>query len=322
MTQKTFSDYEWEIKGKRTRREKFLLEMEEVIPWEKFEELIAPVAPKEVPGEPGGRPAYAVSVMLRIYFCQSWYSLSDEGVEDALYDSESLRRFCLGARPRREVPDETSIRRFRHLLEKHQLQKVLFKHLTRLLSERGIVSKEGTIVDATLIHAPSSTKNQTKTRDPEMTQTKKGNQWYFGMKCHIGVDEKSGVVHTVIPSTARDADIKYLPALLHGEEKVVRGDSAYCSEPDREELAEQEVTLLTPQKKKQGKKLSAAACQRNRKLSARRAIVEHPFGVIKHIFNYRKVRYKGILKNSLHQFTLFMLANLYRFRRQPQLLQA
>ena len=184
-----------------------------------------------------------------------------------------------------------------------------------MFSEKGIMTKNGTIVDATIIHAPTSTKNESKQRDPEMKSTKKGNQWYFGMKCHVGVDAESGVVHTAICTHAKEADITMLPALLHGEESEVIGDRAYCSEPDREELEEEGVSLLTPKKKPVGGELTESDKARNRKLSGRRAIGEHPFHVIKNIFGYTKVRYRGIKKNSLHLNILCMLSSLYLKRR-------
>lgn len=314
MRQRTFADLSWERKEKTTRRERFLGEMSEAIPWKELERLIEPVAPSVVPSEVGGRPAYPVSVMLRVYFCQSWYQLSDDGAEDALYDIESVRRFCTGSTSVDRIPDERSIRRFRHLLEEHELQEELMRRVTRLLSEKGIVTKHGTIVDATLVHAPSSTKNSTSARDPEMSSTKKNNRWHFGMKCHIGVDEESGVVHTVVASTAKDADITYLGALLHGEETVVRGDAAYASEVDRDELEDEGVRLLTPKKTPIGGQLTDKERENNRKLCSKRAVVEHPFRIVKCIFGYRKVRYRGLHKNFLHQLTLFMLANLYKVR--------
>lgn len=316
MSQRTFADLSWERKEKTTRRERFLAQMQEAIPWKELEALVRPVAPRTVPTEVGGRPGYPVSVMLRIYFCQSWYQLSDDGAEDALYDIESVRRFCVGSASVDDIPDERSIRRFRHLLEEHKLQEELMRRVTRLLSERGIVTKHGTIVDATIIHAPSSTKKESKTRDPEMSSTKKNNKWHFGMKAHIGVDEASGVVHTVVASTAKEADITYLPALLHGEETVVRGDAAYASEADREELEDRDVRLLTPRKTPPGGSLSEEDKAYNRRLASKRAPGEHPFHVVKCIFGYRKVRYKGLHKNFLHQLTLFMLANLYKVRRR------
>jgi IS5 family transposase len=315
MTQRTFAELNWASKSKTTRRERFLADMERVVPWKELEEVVSPVAPSMKPGQSGGRPAYPVSVTLRIYLCQTWYNLSDDGMEDTLYDSESVRRFCLGGADVDEIPDERSIRRFRHLLEEHKLQEKLMRRVTRMFSEKGIMTKNGTIVDATIIHAPTSTKNESKQRDPEMKSTKKGNQWYFGMKCHVGVDAESGVVHTAICTHAKEADITMLPALLHGEESEVIGDRAYCSEPDREELQEEGVSLLTPKKKPVGGELTESDKARNRKLSGRRAIGEHPFHVIKNIFGYTKVRYRGIKKNSLHLNILCMLSSLYLKRR-------
>lgn len=315
MTQKSFADLSWEQKEKKTRRERFLGEMELVVPWKELVKLIVPVAPRVEPGPSGGRPAYPVEVMLRIYLCQTWYNLSDDGMEDTLYDSESVRRFCLGKAAVDEVPDERSIRRFRHLLETEKLQEKLMQRVTRLFAERGIMTKSGTIVDATIIHAPTSTKNELKQRDPEMKHTKKGNQYYFGMKCHVGVDAESGIVHTAISTHAKEQDITMLPALLHGEEFEVIGDRGYCSEVDREELEEQGIRLLTPTKKPVGGELTEVERIRNRRLSSRRAIGEHPFHVIKNIFGYTKVRYRGILKNALHLNTLCMLASLYLKRR-------
>lgn len=315
MTQKTFADLNWELKQKKTRRERFLEEMAVAVPWKQLEKLVKPVAPQSEPGELGGRPGYRVAVMLRIYFCQTWYNLSDDGMEDTLYDSESVRRFCLGEAAVEGVPDERSIRRFRHLLEEHRLQEKLMQRVNRLFSDKGILTKTGTIVDATIIHAPTSTKNESKQRDPEMRHTKKGNQFYFGMKCHIGVDAGSGVIHTALCSHAKVADIEMLPALLHGEEKEVIGDRAYCSESDSEELKDKGVRLLTPKKKPVGGKLTEDERERNRRLSARRAIGEHPFHVIKNIFRYTKVRYRGIMKNSCHITTLCMLASLYLKRK-------
>ena len=315
MTQKTFADLNWELKQKKTRRERFLEEMTGAIPWKELEKIVSPLAPKSEPGEMGGRPGYRVSVMLRIYFCQTWYNLSDDGMEDTLYDSESVRRFCLGEAAVEGVPDERSIRRFRHLLEEHRLQEKLMQRVNTLFSDKGILTKTGTIVDATIIHAPTSTKNESKQRDPEMRHTKKGNQFYFGMKCHVGVDASSGIIHTALCTHAKEQDITRLPALLHGEETEVIGDRGYCSESDREELEDIEVKLLTPKKKPVGGELTEEERLSNRRLSARRAIGEHPFHVIKNIFRYTKVRYTGLVKNSLHLTTLCMLASLYLKRR-------
>jgi transposase, IS5 family len=312
--QLTFSDIEWRKKCKTTRRELFLAEMERAVPWAELEKLVRPHAPKEEPGIEGGRPANSLAMMLRVYFCQQWYQLSDDAMEDTLYDIESVRRFCVGNNDREPIPDASSITRFRHMLEAGRLQEKLFKRVNKLLEEKGILMREGTIVDATIIHAPSSTKNREGKRDPEMTQTKKGNQWFFGMKCHTGVDNKSGLIHTVRATTAKASDLSQLHALLHGQEREVLADRAYCSEEEKRFWAKHGVRFLTPTKKKPGQELSATTKLFNRRLSARRAIVEHPFHVIKRIFGYQRTRYRGILKNYLQQVTLAFLANLYKLR--------
>ena len=315
--QKTFADLAWERKERKTRRETFLSEMERVIPWKELERIVKPYAPRETPGLEGGRPGHPVPVMLRIYFCQNWYQLSDDGIEDTLYDSESVRRFCLGNAALESIPDATTIARFRHVLERHKLQEKLFELVRKKLETAGIMTKTGTIVDATIIHAPSSTKNESKSRDPEMSQTRKGNQWYFGMKCHIGVDEESTTVHTVTATTAREADVDQFWNLLHGEETVAIGDRAYQSKANADELYLRDAELLTPIRKRKGEELSPRMKARNRKISARRAPGEHVFWVIKCLFGYRKTRYRGLVKNYLQQVTLLMLSNLYRVRRHP-----
>ena len=284
------------------------------MPWVELERLIRPHAVREEPGPEGGRPGHAVGKMLRVYFCQQWYQLSDEAMEDTLHDIESVRRFCLGSNERELIPDASSITRFRHTLEAHRLPEKLFERVNAILEQKGILMREGTIVDATIIHAPSSTKNRSGRRDPEMTQTKKGNQWYFGMKCHTGVDRDSGAIHSITATTAKTSDVSQLRYLLHGSEGEVLGDRAYCSEPERISLWQRGVRLLTPQKKPWRKELSDAVKRRNSRLSARRAIAEHPFQVIKRIFGYQRTRYRGILKNYLQQVTLAFLANIYRFR--------
>jgi len=320
--QKTFSDLAWEKKEKRTRRDVFLGEMDGVIPWRELERIVRPYAPRSTPGVAGGRPGHPVSVMLRVYFCQNWYQLSDEGVEDTLYDSESVRRFCLGNAALEAIPDASSIFRFRNLLEENKLQERLFGLVSTRLQAAGVMTKTGTIVDATIIHAPSSTKNEEKQRDPEMSQTRKGNQWYFGMKCHVGVDEESGLVHTVVPSTARETDVEHFWSLLHGEEQTVIGDRGYVSEANAERLYIEDRELLTPTRKPKGGELSRRAKARNRKVSGRRAIGEHVFWVMKCLFGYRKTRYRGLQKNYLQQVTLMMLSNLYRVRHQPEVCRA
>lgn len=233
MKQKTFSDLTWEGKKKLTRREVFLAGMDAVIPWERLLELIEPHYPK---GE-GGRPAMPLPVMLRIYFMQQWFNLSDPQAEDGLYDSESMRRFAGLNLEDDRIPDETTILNFRHLLERQQLTQAIFHEVRGLLEERRLLLKSGTIVDATLIEAPPSTKNQDKARDPEMQQTRKGKQWHFGMKLHVGTDRR-GIVHTLTATGAAQSDLSQMPELLHGEESAVYGDRAYWSQADRQMLEE------------------------------------------------------------------------------------
>jgi transposase, IS5 family len=229
--QRTFAGLAWSTKGRVTRREKFLAEMNAVMPWERLCSLIEPHYPK--PGK--GRPPMGLEKMLRIYFLQQWFDLSDPAAEDAIYDSESMRRFVGVELGEDKVPDESSILRFRHLLEEHDLTKAIFVEIGSLLEEKGLLLKQGTIVDATIIAAPSSTKNRTKSRDPEMKQTKKGNTWHFGLKVHVGTD-KRGIVHSLTTTHAAEADINQMPQLLHGDEREVYGDRAYWSEADRKEL--------------------------------------------------------------------------------------
>src|SRR3981081_2258155 len=230
--QGSFSQVEYGAKKKQPRRDKFLAEMEQVVPWARLVERLRPLYPK---GE-RGRPPIGLERMLRIYFLQQWYGLADEALEDALYDSQALRGFAGIDLNRDPVPDATTLLKFRHWLERHELTKVLFDEIGAMLAERGLLMRQGTIVDATIIAAPPSTKNQEKARDPEMHQTKKGNQWHFGMKAHIGVDVASGVVHTVTGSAANEADINQTAALLHGQEEAVFADAGYTGANKRPEL--------------------------------------------------------------------------------------
>ncbi len=224
MKQTTFASLAFESKKKLTRRERFLREMDRVVPWARLTKLIAPHYPRAG----NGRAPMPLPTMLRIYFLQQWFNLSDPAAEDSLYDIESMRRFCGIELSDNAVPDETTILNFRRLLEQHQLTEAIFQAVNRLLADQRLLLKSGTLVDATIIAAPSSTKNADRSRDPEMTQTRKGNQWYFGMKVHIGTDRR-GIVHTVTTTTAKEADITQLPALLHGQEKAVHGDRGYYS---------------------------------------------------------------------------------------------
>ena len=311
--QMSFSQSEYAGKKKVTRRERFLGEMERVVPWARLVAVIEPHYPR---GE-RGRPPIGIERMLRIYFLQQWYALADEAIEDALYDSQSLRTFtgiALGVDP---VPDATTLLKFRHLLEAHELTRRIFEEVGALLAERKLLMKEGTIVDATIIAAPSSTKNARKERDPEMHQTKKGNQWHFGMKAHIGVDAGSGLVHTLTGTAANVADIAQTHALLHGEEKTVHADAGYIGAEKREEVIaragqrEWHVAAKRGKVKAMAEGLLKELTQACEKAKAQvRARVEHPFHVVKNLFRHRKVRYRGLAKNTAQLATLFALANL------------
>jgi IS5 family transposase len=300
-------------KGKKTRREAFLAEMGQVVPWARLLALIEPHYPKG--SLAGGRPPLPMERMFRIYCLQQWYNLSDPGAEEALYDSITMRQFA-GVRADDDViPDESSILGFRHLLERHKLTERLLAEINAHLSERGLFVGKGTIVDATIIHAPSSTKNAEKKRDPEMHQTRKGKQWYFGMKMHTGVDDGFGLVHTVRATSANVADVNVMGELLHGGEERVHGDSAYHS---KELQAQSEASGVQFKVNVRGTKhhpLSAAQKARNRRFSRVRAIGEHPYLVVKRLWGHAKVRYRGIAKNLAQMEVLFGLANLFRVRR-------
>lgn len=299
-------------KGKKTRRERFLAEMEHVVPWARLCGLIEPHYPKG--SAAGGRPPLPLERMLRIYCLQQWYDLSDPGAEEALYDSITMRRFA-GVRTDADViPDETSILNFRRLLEKHRLTERLFAEVNAHLAERGLFVGKGTIVDATIINAPSSTKNEKKERDPEMHQTRKGKQWYFGMKVHVGTDADSGLVHTVKGTAANVADVNVLGELLHGDEDSVHGDSAYYAKQLAAQAEACGVAFAVNRRGTRHRPLTQAQRRRNRWLSRIRAVVEHPFLVVKRLWGHAKVRYRGIAKNLAQMNTLFALANLYRVR--------
>jgi len=252
--------------------------------------------------------------MLRIYFLQQWYGLADEALEDTLYDSQALRGFAGIELGRDPVPDATTVLHFRHWLERYDLTKALFDEVGAMLSERGLLMRQGTIVDATIIAAAPSTKNKAKARDPEMHQTRKGNQWHFGMKGHIGVDVASGLVHTVTGTAANAADVTQTAVLLHGEEDVVFADAGYTGADKREELADRDVSWNIAVKrgiiKNLPKALRDLAEPVERALAQLRAPVEHPFHIVKNRFRYRKVRYRGLAKNTAQLYSLFALANL------------
>ncbi len=299
-------------KGKKTRREQFLAEMDKVVPWGRLCGLIEPHYPKGSPA--GGRPPLPLPRMLRIYCLQQWYNLSDPGAEEALYDSITMRHFAGVSCDADVIPDETSILNFRRLLEKHGLTARLLAEINAHLGERGLFVGKGTIVDATIINAPSSTKNADQERDPEMHQTRKGQQWYFGMKVHTGTDADSGLVHTVVATSANVADVNVLGELLHGQEESLHGDSAYHSKALKDEAEAAGIEFNVNQRGTRSRPLTQRQRARNRRLSRVRATVEHPFLVVKRLWGHAKVRYRGIKKNLAQMYTLFALANLYRVR--------
>lgn len=302
------------MKTKLTRRERFLAEMDAVVPWGRLLALIAPLYPKA--GPKGGRPPMPVETMLRVYFLQNWYALSDPMAEETLYDSEAMRRFAGIELGDDRIPDETTILNFRHLLERHGLTEAIFAEVNAHLADKGISLRSGTLVDATIIDAPSSTKNKTGARDPEMSSTKKGNAWFFGMKAHVGVDADSGTAHSLKTSTAKVHDSQVWDELLHGEETSVWADKGYVS-------AEREVAFKGPgkvwgvmRKAPKGSPLHPLDAQINRVIAMVRAKVEHPFRVIKRQFGHVKTRYRGLAKNRAQLFTLFALGNLFLVRRR------
>ncbi|MDD2743412.1 MAG: IS5 family transposase [Rhodocyclaceae bacterium] len=315
--QTSFSELEYASKKKLTRRDRFLTQIEAVTPWAILEQTITPFYPSS---GGRGRPPIGLSRMLRMYIAQQCFGLSDEGIEDALYDSQAIRRFVGIDLGRDSAPDATTLLGFRHLLESHQLTESVFNAINGHLAEKGLFLREGTIVDATLIAAPPSTKNEAGKRDPEMHQSKKGNQWYFGMKAHIGVDAHSGLVHTVIGTAGNISDISQAQALLHGEEKAAFGDAGYQGVEKRSESAGANVTWHVAEKPSKVKQLAGTALgdlvvQVEYAKARIRAKVEHPFHVVKNLFRHRKTRYKGLAKNTAQCFTLFGLANLVLARR-------
>jgi transposase, IS5 family len=310
--QASFASVAWSRKGKVTRREQFLAEMDKVIPWPRLLQLIAPHYHQ---GQTGRQP-HDLERMLRIYFLQQWFNLSDPQAEDSIYDSESMRRFAGVELGEDKVPDESTILRFRHLLEKHRLTEGIFEAVKDLLAEHRLMLRAGTIVDATIIEAPTSTKNATGTRDPEMKQTKKGGSWHFGMKLHVGTDCR-GTVHSVRATHAAASDISEMPKLLHGEETVVYGDQAYWKEADRQAFEENGVRYRINRRAPGGNKNLSAYWRRiNRARSRTRARGEHAFRVVKQLWGFQKTRYRGIAKNLARAHTMFALANLYAVRHQ------
>jgi IS5 family transposase len=298
--------------GRKSRRELFLDEMEQIVPWS---ELLALVEPQYAKAGKGRQPV-GLSIMLRTYFVQQWFNLSDPGVEEALYESPVLQRFVgvdLGVAP---APDETTVLRFRHLLEKHSLGGQMLDTVNEHLESKGIKIQTGTIVDASIIHAPSSTKNEKKQRDPAMHQTKKGNQWFFGLKTHIGVDAKEGHVHSVATTAANVSDVHMLPDLLHGEERKVWGDGGYQGQTEVIKQAAPFAQDMTCRRTKFKNYVDEEAKRKNTTKSRVRAKVEHVFRILKRVFGFDKVRYRGIAKNHHRLCANFALVNLYMHRKR------
>lgn len=312
--QMTFAALAHATKKKVTRREKFLAEMEAVVPWTRLLALIEPHYPKM--GAKGGRPTIPLEVMLRIYCLQQWYALSDPMVEESLYDSEAMRRFAGLELGDDRIPDETTILNFRHLLERHALTEAMFAEVNAHLAERGVSVRSGTLVDATIIDAPSSTKNKAGKRDPEMSSTKKGNDWYFGMKAHVGVDAGTGIVHSLETTTAKAHDSRVWDELLHGGETSVWADKAYVSVDREEAFQGPDKFWGVMRKAPKGGALHRIDAQINRLIAKVRSRVEHPFRVLKRQFGYIKTRYRGLAKNRAQLFSLFALGNLYLVRRR------
>ena len=305
--QRTLASLAYETKGKITRRERFLREMDAVIPWATLRALVAPHY--ATPGR--GRRPLPLETMLRVYFLQQWFDLSDPQAEDMLYDSEAMRRFARVDLGEDTVPDESTILRFRHLLEEHQLTAAMFAAVKTLLEDKHLLLKAGTIVDATIIAAPSSTKNATKTRDPEMKQTRKGKQWYFGMKLHVGTDRR-GLVHSLTTTNAAQADITQLPQLIHGQESTLWGDKAYYKRDDKINWELGGGRYRVNKNGKRTKYWDAINATRSRT----RARGEHVFHVVKRLWGFAKVRYRGLAKNTTRAYAACALANLYLVRHQ------
>ena len=310
----SFSDVEYGAKRKKTKREIFLAEMDLVVPWDSMIKLIEPVYPKSAVG----RPAYPLASMIRVYCMQQWYGLSDPAMEEALYEIASMRRFAGFSLGSGSIPDETTILNFRHLLETHGITEKIFALINQYLLSKGLRLSKGTIVDATIIEAPSSTKNATGTRDPEMHQTKKGNNWHFGMKAHIGVDAETGLVHSLETTSANVHDLTPVEELLTGEETTIFADAGYRGAERRTQAKATWHIAMRPGKRRV---LTDSAKDRiTNKLETLkaqvRAKVEHPFRVIKIQFGFIKARYRGMAKNRAQLHMLFALANLYAVRRR------
>ncbi len=322
--QSSFSDLEYGAKKRQTRRDRFLAEIEAVTPWSELVSVLDAHYPK---GTGPGRPPIGLQRMLRMYVAQQCFGLSDEGIEDAIYDSQAIRGFVGIDLGRESAPDATTLLKFRRLLERHELTRRIFETINTHLAVKGLMMREGTIVDATIIAAPPSTKNRQKKRDPEMHQTKKGNEWHFGMKAHIGVDADSGLVHTVVGTAANVADVAQAHALLHGEESVVFADAGYQGVEKRKENVRPKVTWHVAMKRGKRKALPDTPLGRviekiEQVKASARAKVEHAFHVVKNLFMHRKTRYRGLAKNEAQLFSLFGLSNLVRARRRLMAIDA
>ena len=297
---------------KELKRDKFLKQMNEVIPWKKLSKIVKPFYKAAAVG----RKRMALKMMLKIMCLQQWYGLSDPGVEEEIYDRASFQKFLELDLLNDSVPDETTVLNFRHLLRDNNLFEKIFEKINQHLTEKGFLMKSGTIVDATLISAPSSTKNESQKRDPEMSSTFKSGKWTFGMKAHIGVDVQSGLVHFVTGTTAKVHDSKQFEELLHGDEEMVLGDSAYDSKKMQRKLEKNNVFWGVKTKAARYRKLTETDIKRNRLISTVRARVEHPFQVVKCQWNYTKVRYRGIKKNLDQMYLLFGLYNIFKVRKK------
>ena len=325
MKQQTISDLEYSARKRKTRREEFLEIMEEIIPWD---EWVAFIAPYYTSGK-RGRPPKGIEKMLRMYLLQCWFNLSDEGVEDAIYDSYAMRKFVGIDFFEEDAPDATTLLKFRRLLEKNNLNKAFFEAINRVMEKSGHIMRGGTIVDATIISAPSSTKNAEKQRDPEMHQTKKGNEWKFGMKCHIGVDAGTGLVHTVEVTPANTHDITMASKLIRPDDEVVYGDSGYIGIQKRPEICESEhltgIDYRIVRRPRSLPKVSDWTIDWERWIDYRkssiRCKVEHAFRFIKRQFGYTKAVYRGLSKNANRLFALFISTNLYMVVRSGRPLQ-
>lgn len=312
MKQMTFAASKgFEVHGRATRKAEFLARMETLVPWEAFCALIEPHYPKAG----SGRPPRGMERMLRMYLIANWFNLADEACEDALYDVPVFRDFCRIDLGRERVPDATTLLQFRHLLEAHEIGAALFAKIGELLQANGMKLSGGTIVDATLIAAPPSTKNREQSRDPEMHPSKKGGQWHFGMKLHIGVDSQTGLIHSASVTSGNVHDSQQLPNLLHGSETRLYGDNAYRGQKQREQLKDiaPRAKDFTNKRTHWRRPLTAAEREANRSKSRVRSKVEHPFLTLKRIWGFAKVRYRGLAKNANRAFAMLALINLSKW---------